>query len=91
MSDQQDQGLQAYVDIDRATASRLGVTTGAIDNALYNAFGQRLISTIFTQTSQYRVVLEVTPEFQRRAGRAGRHLRRLDHRRAGAPERDRAR
>jgi multidrug efflux pump len=64
VSDQQDQGLQAYVDIDRATASRLGVTTGAIDNALYNAFGQRLISTIFTQTSQYRVVLEVTPEFQ---------------------------
>ena len=64
VSDQQDQGLQAYVDIDRATAARLGVTTGAIDNALYNAFGQRLVSTIFTQTSQYRVVLEVTPEFQ---------------------------
>jgi multidrug efflux pump len=64
-SDQQDQGLQAYVDIDRDTAARLGVTTGAIDNALYNAFGQRLISTIFTQTSQYRVVLEVPPEFQK--------------------------
>jgi multidrug efflux pump len=64
VSDQQDQGLQAYVDIDRARASRLGVSTAAIDNALYNAFGQRLISTIFTQTSQYRVVLEVTPEFQ---------------------------
>ena len=63
-SDLQDQGLQAYVDIDRATASRLGVTTAAIDNALYNAFGQRLISTIFTQTSQYRVVLEVQPEFR---------------------------
>jgi multidrug efflux pump len=64
VSDQQDRGLQAYVDIDRATASRLGVTTGAIDNALYNAFGQRLVSTIYTQTSQYRVVLEVSPEFQ---------------------------
>jgi multidrug efflux pump len=64
VSDQQDQGLQAYVEIDRATASRLGVTTGAIDNALYNAFGQRLISTIFTQTSKYRVVLEVGPDFQ---------------------------
>ncbi len=64
-SDLQDQGLQAYVDIDRATASRFGVTPGAIDNALYNAFGQRLISTIFTQTSQYRVVLEVKPEFQK--------------------------
>jgi len=64
-SDLQDQGLQAYVDIDRATASRLGVTPAAIDNALYNAFGQRLISTIYTQTSQYRVVLEVKPEFKK--------------------------
>jgi multidrug efflux pump len=64
-SDLQDQGLQAYVTIDRDTASRLGVTTAAIDNALYNAFGQRLISTIFTQANQYRVVLEVKPEFAR--------------------------
>ena len=63
-SDLQDGGLQAYVDIDRETASRLGVTPAAIDNALYNAFGQRLVSTIFTQTNQYRVVLEVQPEFQ---------------------------
>ncbi len=64
VSDVQDEGLQAYVEIDRATAGRLGVTPAAIDNALYNAFGQRLISTIYTQTSQYRVVLEVKPEFQ---------------------------
>ena len=63
-NDLQNQGGQAFVEIDRATASRLGVTPGAIDNALYNAFGQRLISTIFTQTSQYRVVLEAQPEFQ---------------------------
>jgi multidrug efflux pump len=63
-SDLQDKGLQAYIDIDRATASRLGVTTAAIDNALYNAFGQRLISTIYTQSAQYRVVLEVQAEFQ---------------------------
>jgi multidrug efflux pump len=63
-SDLMDQGLQAYIEIDRATASRLGVTTAAIDNALYNAFGQRLISTIYTQSAQYRVVLEVHPEFQ---------------------------
>src|SRR5690349_9937907 len=63
-SDLMDQGQQAYVEIDRATASRLGVTTAAIDNALYNAFGQRLISTIYTQSSQYRVVLEVQPEFR---------------------------
>jgi multidrug efflux pump len=65
VSDLQDQGLQAYLNIDRDTAARLGVTPAAIDNALYNAFGQRLISTIFTQASQYRVVLEVKPEFKR--------------------------
>ena len=63
-SDLQDRGLQAYVQIDRDAAGRLGVTTGAIDNALYDAFGQRLISTIFTQSNQYRVVLEVKPEYQ---------------------------
>jgi multidrug efflux pump len=64
-SDLQDQGLQAYLEIDRDTAARLGVTPAGIDTALYNAFGQRLISTIFTQSSQYRVVLEVKPEFRR--------------------------
>ena len=63
-SDMQDQGLQAYIEIDRAAAGRLGITTAAIDNALYNAFGQRLISTIFTQSNLYRVVLEVQPEFR---------------------------
>jgi len=57
-SDLQEQGLQAYVSIDRDSAARLGITPAAIDNALYDAFGQRLISTIFTQTNQYRVVLE---------------------------------
>ncbi|HYS15026.1 MAG TPA: MdtB/MuxB family multidrug efflux RND transporter permease subunit [Burkholderiaceae bacterium] len=65
VSDLQTSGLQAYVAIDRDSAGRLGVTTAAIDTALYNAFGQRLVSTIFTQSSQYRVVLEVKPEFQR--------------------------
>jgi len=64
-SDYQDGGLQAYVEFDRTTASRLGITPAAIDSALYNAFGQRLVSTIFTQSNQYRVVLEVQPEFQR--------------------------
>jgi multidrug efflux pump len=63
-SDLQDQGLQAYLQIDRDQAARLGVSLASINNALYNAFGQRLISTIFTQSSQYRVVLEVAPEFQ---------------------------
>jgi multidrug efflux pump len=61
-SDLQNQGLQAYVRIDREAASRLGVSVLAIDNALYNAFGQRLVSTIFTQSNQYRVVLEVQPQ-----------------------------
>ena len=65
VSDLQDQGLQAYLNIDRDTAARLGITPAAIDNALYSAFGQRLISTIFTQANQYRVVLEVKPEFKR--------------------------
>jgi multidrug efflux pump len=64
-SDQQEGGLQAYVEIDRATASRFGITPAMIDSALYNAFGQRLVSTIFTQTNQYRVVLEVAPEFRK--------------------------
>ena len=63
-SDLQDKGLQAYVSINRDTASRLGISISAIDNALYDAFGQRLISTIFTQTNQYRVVLEVDPDHQ---------------------------
>jgi multidrug efflux pump len=63
-SDLQNQGLQAYVDIDRDTAGRLGITPAAVDTALYNAFGQRLISTIFTQATQYRVVLEVKPEYR---------------------------
>ncbi|WP_020160963.1 MdtB/MuxB family multidrug efflux RND transporter permease subunit [Methylobacter marinus] len=63
-SDVQDRGLQVFVSIDRDSASRLGVTTEAIDSALYNAFGQRLISTSFTQSNQYRIVLEVQPEFQ---------------------------
>src|SRR5438876_8729778 len=64
-SDLQDQGLQAFVSIDRDTSGRLGVTPAAIDIALYNAFSQRLISTIFTQSNQYRVVLAVKPEFRR--------------------------
>ena len=62
-SDLQDQGRQAYVSVDRDTASRLGVDVESVDEALYSAFGQRLISTIFTQSNQYRVVLEVKPQF----------------------------
>ncbi|MEX9542245.1 efflux RND transporter permease subunit, partial [Escherichia coli] len=57
-SDWQDKGLVAYVNVDRDTASRFGISMSAIDNALYNAFGQRMISTIYTQSNQYRVILE---------------------------------
>ena len=63
-SDLQSQGLQAYVDINRDAAARLGVSVATIDSLLYDAFGQRLISTIFTQANQYRVVLEVPQQFQ---------------------------
>jgi len=64
-SDLMDRGLQAHVVIDRDTAGRLGITPAAISNALYDAFGQRLVSTLFTQSNQYRVVLEVKPEFRK--------------------------
>ena len=62
--DLQDEGLQTWVQIDRDAASRLGITAATIDEALYDAFGQRLITTIFTQSNQYRVVLEVEPQFR---------------------------
>ena len=64
-SDQQDKGLQLSVQFDRSTASRLGITPQMIDDALYDAFGQRQVSTIFTQLNQYRVVLAVKPDFQK--------------------------
>ncbi len=67
-SDQQNLGLQAHLVIDRETASRLGITPQMIDNTLYDAFGQRQISTMFTQLNQYHVVLEVRPELQQRPG-----------------------
>jgi multidrug efflux pump len=63
-SDLQPNGRSVSVDIDRATAARFGVTPASIDNALYDAFGQRIISTIFTQTTQYRVILDVDPEMR---------------------------
>ena len=63
-TDQQDQGLQAQLVIDRDTASRLGVAAQDIDNALYDAFGQRQVSTMYRPLNQYHVVMEVAPEFQ---------------------------
>jgi multidrug efflux pump len=65
-SDLMDQGLQLHLTIDRTTASRLGITPQLIDDTLYDAYGQRQVSTIFTQLNQYRVVLEVKPEFQQK-------------------------
>jgi multidrug efflux pump len=63
-SDQQEQGLQASLIVDRSTASRMGILPQAIDDVLYDAFGQRQVSTIFTQLNQYHVVLEVDPKFR---------------------------
>jgi multidrug efflux pump len=62
-SDQQDGGLEIALQIDRETAARLGIQTSAIDNALYDAFGQRQVSTIFNAINQYKVVMEVDPRF----------------------------
>jgi len=62
--DAQNRGLSAYITIDRDTAGRFGITPATVDNALYDAFGQRIVSTIFTQSNQYRVILEVDPAVQ---------------------------
>jgi multidrug efflux pump len=63
-SDQQALGLRTELVVDRETASRLGITPSVVDQTLYDAYGQRQVSTMFTQLNQYRVVLEVAPEFQ---------------------------
>jgi len=63
-TDQQNNGSQIYLSIDRVTASRLGITTAEIDNTLYDAFGQRQINTLYTQLNQYHVIMEALPEFQ---------------------------
>jgi multidrug efflux pump len=62
-SDQQDRGLAAMLEIDRVTASRMGISAQAIDNTLYDAFGQRQVSVMYTQLNQYHVVMEVDPKF----------------------------
>ncbi|GAB7525497.1 MdtB/MuxB family multidrug efflux RND transporter permease subunit [Paraburkholderia sp. 2C] len=63
-TDLQSNGQSVYVEIDRPTAARYGITPATVDNALYDAFGQRIVSTIFTQSNQYRVILEATPTLQ---------------------------
>jgi len=62
VSNQEDNGLAVFVNIDRDSAARLGISVGTVDNALYDAFGQRIVSTIFTQQNQYRVIMEADPE-----------------------------
>ncbi|SFK45372.1 MdtB/MuxB family multidrug efflux RND transporter permease subunit [Methylocapsa palsarum] len=64
VSDTQQQGLAVNLVIDRATAARFGITPATVDNALYDAFGQRIVSTIYTQSNQYRVILEADPAIQ---------------------------
>lgn len=68
IDDMQEEGLNTFIDIDRDAAARLGVSAAAIDDALYDAFGQRQISTVFTQSNQYRVVIEVPEQFRRDPG-----------------------
>ncbi len=63
-SNQEDSGLAAYITIDRDSAARFGISVGTVDNALYDAFGQRIVSTIFTQSNQYRVIIEADPGLQ---------------------------
>src|SRR4029077_3310965 len=64
-SDQQDAGLELHLVVDRDTASRLGISAQVLDDTLYDAFGQRIVSTTFTQLNQYRIILEVRPEDRR--------------------------
>jgi multidrug efflux pump len=61
VSNQEENGLAVYITVDRDSAARLGISVGTVDNALYDAFGQRIVSTIFTQSNQYRVILEADP------------------------------
>jgi multidrug efflux pump len=66
-TDQENNGVSVHLDMDRATASRLNITPDQIDSTLYDAFGQRQISTLYTQSNQYHVILETLPEFQKNA------------------------
>jgi multidrug efflux pump len=64
-TDQQDNGVEAYVDIDRDSAARVGLTARDVDNALYNAFGQRQVATLYDELNQYKVILEAAPQYTR--------------------------
>ncbi len=88
-SDWQDKGPAAYIKVDRDSASRLGISMADVDNALYNAFGQRLISTIYTQANHYRVVLEQDTEATPGLGGAGEYPSHQQRRRHRAVDRHR--
>src|SRR6185369_11387971 len=62
-TDQQDHGIESFLTVDRATASRFGISARDIDNALYDAFGQRQVSTLYTSLNQYHVIMEVAPQY----------------------------
>ncbi|GAB3766821.1 efflux RND transporter permease subunit [Ramlibacter monticola] len=64
-TDQQENGVEAYVEVDKPTAARMGITSRDIDNALYNAFGQRQVATIYEEVNQYRVILQLAPRYIR--------------------------
>ena len=82
-------GCRCIVEIDRDQAARFGITPATIDNALYDSYGQRIVSTIFTNSNQYRVILEADPSLQTSLQSLSRHLSALVGRRhAGAARRD---
>ena len=88
-SDQQQKGLETDLHIDRATASRLGISPSQIDNTLYDAFGQRQVSTIYSAQNQYHVVMEVAPRYWQSPddveGHLGQHVGRVGQRHARRP------
>ena len=80
-------GLEPHLVIDRNAAGRLGISAQTLDDTLYDAFGQRQVSTIFTQLNQYRVVLEVAPDFQHEPAGSEQSLCAIEQRRLSAAER----
>ena len=79
-TDQQTKGLETTLVIDRDTAARLGISPQMIDDTLYDAFGQRQVSTMYTPLNQYHVVMEVDPQLPAESGRAAQHVRQDQHR-----------
>ena len=83
-SDQQNRGLQSMVTYDRATAARFGISSQLIDNTLYDAFGQRQVSTMYKSLNQYHVVMEAAPQYWQNPADLAGYFRALAHRPAGS-------